>query len=157
AILASDEMDCVALDLELPDMTALELAETLVRNESLRKPPVVIFSPDQLPAQQESTFKRLRDAMPLVHARSPERLIDLTTLFLHRELSTLHASVRETIEHLHQSDAVLAGRKVLVVDDDIRNIFALTSILERQSMVVLSAENGRSAIDILERTGDVDI
>src|SRR5437870_5100085 len=89
--------------------------------------------------------------------QSPERLLDETALFLHRVTPQLPEAKQKMLERLHQSDEVLAGRKVLVVDDDVRNIFALTSLLERHNMHVVSADNGRAAVDLLTEDAGVDI
>jgi CheY-like chemotaxis protein len=95
--------------------------------------------------------------MVLKEVRSPERLLDETALYLHRNIARLPDAQRQMFLRLHESDEVLRGRKVLLVDDDVRNIFAMTSVLEHHQMEVLSAENGQTAIDLLARTPDVDI
>jgi len=88
-------------------------------------------------------------------ARSPERLLDETSLFLHRVIADLPEPKQRMLQSLYQSDEALAGRKVLVVDDDVRNIFALSSVLERHGMEVLAAHTGHEAIDLIERTPDL--
>jgi CheY-like chemotaxis protein len=95
--------------------------------------------------------------MILKEVRSPERLVDETALYLHRDVARLPDAQRKMFQKLHESNEVLRGRKVLIVDDDVRNIFAMTSILEQQEMHVLSAEDGRTAIDLLVQQPDVDI
>ena len=90
-------------------------------------------------------------------ARSPERLLDLTTYYLHRNFARLPESRRQMLLDLHQSNKVLAGRQVLIVDDDMRNIFALSTLLEEHEMKIMSANNGHDAIDILESEPGIDI
>jgi CheY-like chemotaxis protein len=95
--------------------------------------------------------------MVLKEVRSLERLVDQTALYLHRPIARLPEVQRQMVQRLHESDEVLRGRKVLIVDDDVRNIFAMTSVLEQHQMAVLSAEDGRSAIEILSQTPDIDV
>jgi CheY-like chemotaxis protein len=90
-------------------------------------------------------------------AQSPERLLDLAAFCLHRDVSKLPEAAREQLIELHQSDKLLAGKKVLIVDDDMRNIFALSTVLEEHDMVIVSADNGRDAIKLLQKESDVDI
>jgi CheY-like chemotaxis protein len=106
-------------------------------------------------ADQE--FERLAHGTAVRAVRSPERLLDQVSLFLHSPVSQLPAEKRRTLETLYSTDAVLAGKRVLLVDDDIRNIFAMTSMLERQNMQVFSAETGKEAIEKLENTDGIDI
>src|SRR5205085_4120601 len=110
-----------------------------------------------LSRKEELQLKRLTQSTALKDVRSLERLIDEATLFLHLPLESLPQPARNMLESLHQAGAVLAGKKVLVVDDDIRNIFAMTSILEPQKMEILSAETGKSALDTLQNTPDIDV
>src|SRR5581483_4478989 len=121
------------------------------------RPPVVLYSASELTEDDESVLRRLRHRMAVWQVRSPERLLDRVALFLHWPVGELSEERRRMVVQLHESNTVLAGRKALVVDDDIRNIFALTSVLEREGMVVVSAETGRDAIDVLERDGGIEI
>jgi CheY-like chemotaxis protein len=147
----------MVIDLGLPDMPGLQLIET-VRNElGLVDLPIVIYTGKQLTRKQETELKRLADTIIVKDVQSPERLLDETTLFLHRVQAHLPARQRQMLEQIRQADPVLAGKKVLVVDDDVRNIFALTSLLERHQMTVVYAENGKDAIDLLHETPDIDV
>ncbi|MGV3721547.1 MAG: response regulator, partial [Actinomycetota bacterium] len=151
------QFDCMVIDLGLPDMPGLQLIET-VRNElGLTDLPIVIYTGKQLTRKQETELKRLADTIIVKDVQSPERLLDETTLFLHRVQAHLPARQRQMLEQIRQADPVLAGKKVLVVDDDVRNIFALTSLLERHQMTVVYAENGKDAIDLLHETPDIDV
>ncbi len=149
----SKNYDCMILDLGLPDINGLELLEK-IKNE-LRSLPVIIYTAKDLPKEEENKIKQLAETILIKDARSPERLLDEASLFLHRNTSKLPEKQRKIIETLHHG--VLEGKKVLLVDDDIRNIFAMTSVLERFKMQVISAENGRDAIDLLNNTPDFDV
>ena len=118
--------------------------------------PIVIFAPPSRSKREEGLLRQLLASACLKHVQSVERLLDEALLMLHRPLDRIAAEQRATIAALHDNDAVLAGRTVLVVDDDVRNIFALTSVLERAQMHVLPAETGKAAIEVLQLTPDVD-
>ncbi|MGD0678854.1 MAG: HAMP domain-containing protein [Polyangiaceae bacterium] len=149
--------DCCVVDLRLPDMSGFELLEKLRLEPELRDIPIVIFTGKELSAVEEAQLQTVAKSIVLKDVQSPERLLDETALFLHRVVSDLPEGKRKMIERLHGSAEALRGRKVLVVDDDARNIFALTTILETQEMDVVSATNGRQAIEIIERTPDLSV
>jgi len=156
ALLSETEFDCVVLGSALADQSGLDLAEAIVKSDGRRRPALLLYDA-KLSKKEEVQLRRLAQAGVIKEVQSPERLVDQTALLLHRRVAQLPAAKREMLEKLHRNDAVLAGKKVLVVDDDVRNIFALTSVLEKQNMVVLSAETGKGAIDLLQQTPDVDI
>jgi CheY-like chemotaxis protein len=147
--------DCVVLDLRLPDISGFDLLSEIQQDASLRDTPIVVFTGRDLSENEETELRQKAKSIVLKGVRSPERLLDETALFLHRMIADLPASKQRMIETLHQSDEPLQQRKVLVVDDDIRNIFALNSVLERHKMQVISATNGHDAIDIVEQTDDL--
>jgi CheY-like chemotaxis protein len=149
--------DCVVLDLRLPDISGFDLLETLHGEPSLRDVPIVVFTGKQLSADEEAHLRRMAKSIVLKDVQSPERLLDETALFLHRSIANLPPSKQKMLERLHQTDEVLIGRKALVVDDDVRNIFALSSLLERHKMSVLSAQTGHEAIDVIKRTPDLSL
>ena len=107
--------------------------------------------------QEETELKRIAETIIIKDVRSPERLLDETALFLHRVQANLPQPKQQILQQLHQTDTVLAAKKVLIVDDDVRNIFALTSALERYQMQVVYAENGRDGITVLQNTPDIDV
>jgi HAMP domain-containing protein/CheY-like chemotaxis protein/signal transduction histidine kinase len=150
-------VECCVLDLRLPDMTGFELLNRMQKDPSLRDTPVVVFTGKDLSREEETQLRSVAKSVVLKDVRSPERLFDETALFLHRVVAHLPVAKRTLLEQLHGSNAVLRGRRVLVVDDDARNIFALTSVLENQEMEVLTATNGRQAIDLINQTPDLSV
>ena len=123
----------------------------------MRDVPLIVYSSHELTKKEELHLKRLGQTMVLKDVRSRDRLLDEAAMFLHRPAAGLSAERRQVIERLHEAGELLAGKKVLVVDDDIRNIFAMTSLLEPHKMGILSAETGRAAIETLQQTPDVDV
>ena len=157
SIMNEQPFDCVVLDLLLPDMSGFEVLEKMRDTPSLCDLPVVVFTGKELSPDDDARLHVLARSVVVKGVESPERLLDETALFLHRVVADLPASKQKMLDRLHRSDEALAGRKVLVVDDDVRNIFALSSMLERRGMNVLTAGTGREAIKVLESTSDVAI
>ncbi|MEO7932435.1 MAG: HAMP domain-containing protein [Chthoniobacterales bacterium] len=157
AALLDMPIDCAVLDLRLPDMSGFELLDRIQEEPSLREVPIVVFTGKDLSPNEEKHLKTMAKSVVLKDVQSPERLLDETALFLHRIISDLPESKQKMINQLHQSNEVLHSRKVLIVDDDARNIFALSIVLENQEMEILSATNGRQAIEIIESTPDLSI
>lgn len=159
ALAASAEhaFDCVVLDLRLPDMTGFELLERFHQTEHGAELPVIVFTGRDLSPEEDARLHMLARSVIVKDVESPERLLDETALFLHRVVSELSEEKRKMLDRLHQSDEALVGRKVLIVDDDVRNIFALSSVLERRGMNILTAGTGREAIDTIESTDDLAI
>jgi HAMP domain-containing protein/CheY-like chemotaxis protein/signal transduction histidine kinase len=155
--LRTQAFDCMVLDLRLPDITGFELLEQMREDRALRDLPIVVFTGRDLTEEEDARLRKMAKSIIIKGVQSPERLLDETALFLHRVTSLLPESKQKMLERLHVSDEVLADRCVLVVDDDVRNIFALTSLLERHSMRVLSADNGRTAIDLLTQDNDISM
>jgi CheY-like chemotaxis protein/signal transduction histidine kinase len=152
-----EQFDCMVLDLRLPDMTGFEVLEKLGDEPAASELPVVVFTGKELSAEEDARLHTLARSVVVKDVESPERLLDETALFLHRVVADLPENKQKMLERLHRSDEALVGRKVLVVDDDVRNIFALSSVLERRGMTVLTAGTGREAIATLETTPDVAI
>ncbi len=155
--LKQGQFDCVVLDLRLPDMSGFEVLEVLRDTPELSDLPVVVFTGKELSPDEDARLHTLARSVVVKGVESPERLLDETALFLHRVVSDLPAEKQRMLDRLHSSDEALIGKKVLVVDDDVRNIFALSSVLERRGMSVLTAGTGREAISTLESTKDVAI
>ncbi len=156
-VLRERPFDCVVLDLRLPDMTGFELLSKMHAEPSLEDVPVVVFTGKDLTIEEQIQLKTMAKSIVLKDVQSPERLLDETSLFLHRVVTNLPVEKQAMLKKLHSSKEVLRGRKVLVVDDDARNIFALTSMMENQEMNVISATNGRTAIDVIKNTPDLSL
>jgi CheY-like chemotaxis protein len=148
--------DCMVLDLGLPDMTGFQLITRVKSEIGLRKLPTIVYTGKQLTPREEAELGRLAESVVIKDASSPERLLDETALFLHRVTARLPEGKRRLLEQLHRTDPTLTGRTVLVIDDDVRNIFALTTFLERSEMKVVYAESGREGIARLQATPQVD-
>jgi len=147
--------DCCVIDLRLPDMSGFELLDRIQGDPVIRDLPVVVFTGKDLSEAEEERLRAAAKSVVLKDVQSPERLFDETALFLHRVVADLPEAKQQLLERLHGSNDVLRKRKVLVVDDDARNIFALTTVLENHEMDVLSATNGRQAIELIEQTPDL--
>jgi HAMP domain-containing protein/CheY-like chemotaxis protein/signal transduction histidine kinase len=149
--------DCAVLDLKLPDMSGFEVLEHVRDDRKLVDLPVVVFTGKELSPEEDAKLHSLARSVVVKGVESPERLLDETALFLHRVLADLPPEKQLMLERLHQSDEDLVGKTVLVVDDDVRNIFALSSVLERRGMQVLTAGTGYEAIATLAERANVAI
>jgi HAMP domain-containing protein/CheY-like chemotaxis protein/signal transduction histidine kinase len=157
AALRGQSCDCVVLDLRLPDMSGFQVLERMRDDEALPDIPVVVYTGRELSADEDAQLHTMARSVVVKGVESPERLLDATALFLHRVVSQLPPDKQKMLERLHSSDEDLVGRTVLLVDDDARNIFALSSVLERRGMKVLTATTGSEAISLIDRTSDVAI
>src|SRR2546426_241844 len=157
AVLREGAFDCVVLDLRLPDISGFEVLEHIRDDAALGDVPVVVFTGKELSPEEDARLHMFARSVVVKGVESPERLLDETALFLHRVVADLPVEKQQMLDRLHRSDDALVGRKVLVVDDDVRNIFALSSVLERRGMTVLTAGTGREAITMLEATPDLAI
>ncbi|MEH2114202.1 HAMP domain-containing protein [Nostoc sp.] len=153
----TQHFDCLVLDLGLPDMTGFELIEQIKLLPHCKTLPIIVYTGREISKAQETELRRIAETIIIKDVRSPERLLDETALFLHRVQANLPAPKRQILEQLHSQDYLLTGKKALIVDDDMRNIFALTSMLERYQIQVLYAENGREGIALLQNTPDIDV
>ena len=156
-LLRSRPFDCVVLDLKLPDMSGFDLLTEIEGEEILKDTPIVVFTGRELTAEEEAELRRKAKSIVVKGVRSPERLLDETALFLHRVVKKLPPAKQRMLENLHDTNESLLGRKALVVDDDVRNIFALSSLLERHGMTVASATTGQEAINQIEGQSDLQI
>jgi CheY-like chemotaxis protein len=149
--------DCVVLDLRLPDMSGFEVLEELRADAALSEVPVVVFTGRELSAEEDARLHTMARSIVVKGVESPERLLDETALFLHRVVTELPPEKQRMLERLTTSDEDLVDRTVLLVDDDARNIFALSSVLERRGMRVLAATTGNEAIHLIESNSDIAI
>ena len=157
SLLLDRAFDCCVLDLRLPDMTGFELLDKLQLERSVLDIPIVVFTGQELTEDDQNRLRTAAKSVVIKNVQSPERLFDETALFLHRVIENLPKAKQEMLRRLHESNEVLQGRKVLIVDDDARNIFALSTVLENQDMTILSATNGRKAIELIKKTPDLSI
>ncbi|WP_458121288.1 response regulator [Paenibacillus sp. Z6-24] len=143
--------DCMVLDLMLTDMTGFELLDRIRDNHQLKDLPIIIYTGKDLDTKEETQLRKYAESIIVKDVKSPERLLDETTLFLHRVEADLPEDKRRILQKLHNKETLFEGKRILLVDDDVRNVFALSSVLEGYRMEVTFAENGREAIDILEK------
>jgi CheY-like chemotaxis protein/HAMP domain-containing protein len=149
--------DCMVVDLKLPESSGFELLDRIRQDERFATTPVIVYTGKELTQNETTQLRKLADTIVVKDASSPERLLDETALFLHRVERKLPQEKRRLLEQLHSAEEVFNDRKILIVDDDVRNVFALTSVLEAHGMAVLYAENGKDGIELLRRTPDVDL
>ena len=154
--LRDNRFDCLIIDLRLPDISGFELMETIRQNPNLRELPIVVCTGKDLTESDSRRLARMAESVVLKDVQSPERLLDEVSLFLHLVAADLPASKQQMLERLRRSDEALIGKTVLVVDDDVRNIFALTSLLEQHGLRVVNAENGMEAISLLDQDPEID-
>ncbi|MBA3405590.1 MAG: response regulator, partial [Gemmatimonadaceae bacterium] len=158
AELASDKhYDCVVLDLGLQDMSGFDFLEQVKADPAMADLPIIVYTGRELTPAEETRVKKYAETIIVKDVKSPERLLDETALFLHRVEAKLPEQKRKMLEQLHDADAVITDKRVLVVDDDVRNIFSLTSVLEDHGMDVRFAENGKDALVALRENPDVDV
>ena len=155
-VLRNAKFDCLIIDLRLPDISGFELMETIRQNADLRELPIVVCTGKDLTDNDSVRLARMAESVVLKDVQSPERLLDEVSLFLHLVAADLPANKQQMLERLRHSDEALIGKKVLVVDDDVRNIFALTSLLEQHGVRVVNAENGTEAISLLDEDTEID-
>ncbi|HEV7593437.1 MAG TPA: HAMP domain-containing protein [Gemmatimonadaceae bacterium] len=156
--LQEKHFDCMVLDLGLKSggMSGFDLLEKVKSDPDNHDLPIIIYTGKDLSPEDETKIKKYAETIIVKDVKSPERLLDETALFLHRIEARLPEQKRKMLEHLHDADSVVAGKNVLVVDDDVRNIFSLTSMLEDHGMVVRFAENGKQALEQLRKDPNVD-
>ncbi|PMB48518.1 hybrid sensor histidine kinase/response regulator, partial [Fischerella thermalis CCMEE 5330] len=155
--IGNGQFDCVVLDLGLPDMNGFELIEQIKQSPNGEALPIIVYTARELTRAEDVQLRRIAETIIVKDVRSPERLLDETALFLHRVQADLPAPKRQILEQLQNSDFQLAGKKVLIIDDDVRNIFALTSMLERYQMQIFYAENGSDGIEVLQNNPDINV
>lgn len=156
-IMQNEKFDCIIIDLGLPDMSGFELMEKMKSEDRLKKIPVIVYTAKDLSKEETSRLNRLANTVVLKTVHSNERLLDETSLFLHRVESKLPPEKQQIIRKLHRTDEVLNNKKILIVDDDIRNIYSLTNALEEEGLKCITAENGKEALKVLNEQPDTDL
>jgi len=157
AALNDRQFHCMVLDLMLPDQSGIELIETIKQQPELVNLPIIVYTGKELTVEEETQLNAVAETIIVKNVRSPERLLDETALFLHRIESNLPESKRQMLKQVHENDPQLAGRKILIVDDDVRNIFTLSSVFEAHDSITLYAESGKQAIDTLMQHPEIEI
>ena len=152
--LRSETFDCVVLDLSLPDASGFAVLEELSADEAHAFPPVIVYTGRELTPDEEQRLRRYSSSIIIKGAKSPERLLDEVSLFLHQVVADLPPEQRKMIEKARHRDAALEGRRILIVEDDVRNVYSLTSVLEPRGVVTQIARNGQEAITALEAAGE---
>jgi signal transduction histidine kinase/CheY-like chemotaxis protein/CHASE3 domain sensor protein len=150
--LKSETFDCMVLDLSLPDASGFALLETLQEDQGHSFPPVIVYTGHDLSPDDEQRLRRYSDSIIIKGARSPERLLDEVSLFLHQVVTDLPPEQQQMIQTARNRDAILEGRRVLIVEDDVRNVYSLTNILEPHGVAIEIARNGKEAIEALEKS-----
>jgi HAMP domain-containing protein/signal transduction histidine kinase/CheY-like chemotaxis protein len=156
-VIRQQPVDCMVLDARLSDLSPSALAEELARGSPIRPLPLILYGEGEAIPDNDTAWRQLDEVCTVRRVHSQDRLLDQATFFLHRNIAKLPEAKRAQLESLHSSNKVLPGKKVLIVDDDMRNIFALSTVLEEHDMVILSADNGRDAIRILQSEPGIDV
>jgi len=155
--LKSKRFDCMILDLGLPDITGFELLSKLEQEKTIKIPPIIVYTGKDLSEEENDQLRRYANSIIIKGVKSGERLLDEATLFLHRIVSKMPRRNQEVIKNLHNKDRQFVDKKVLLVDDDMRNVFALSKILREKGIKVVKAEDGVKALKMLDREPDVDL
>ncbi|HEY5756991.1 MAG TPA: response regulator, partial [Steroidobacter sp.] len=155
--LRSSTFDCMVLDLALPDASGFELLEKMATDEAYSFPPVIVYTGRTLSADEEQQLRRYSKSIIIKGTRSPERLLDEVTLFLHRVEASLPAEQQRMLRVARSRDSVFEKRRILLVEDDVRNVFAITRVLEPHGAILEIARNGREALDVLANNSEIDL
>ncbi|MBD3289134.1 response regulator, partial [candidate division KSB1 bacterium] len=156
-LLKTNSFDCMILDLMLDDMTGFDLLDQIRKDTSIPKVPVIIYSEDELSSNEHEKLREYAECIVMKGVKSKERLLDETSLFLHRIEANLPEDKKQMIRQVHDREAILGEKKILIVDDDMRNVFAISSVLEQHKMKVIIGKNGKECLKQLRENTDIDI
>ena len=156
-VLHTQTVDCIILDLRLPDMSGFELLDRLGTDESIHKPPVIVYTGKELTQEENERLIRYADTVIVKGVKSEERLLDETALFLHRVVANLPQGKQRIIRQLHDQDSAIVGKKILLVDDDVRSAFSLSRLLTEKGLIVEITTDGQKALDLLAAQPDTDL
>jgi CheY-like chemotaxis protein len=152
-----NHIDCIILDIGLPDISGFDLIQKLEAVKEHHIPPIIVYTGKELSKEENEMLQKYAESIIIKGIKSEERLLDETALFLHRTISNLPKSKQMIINSLHNKEAIFHSKKILLVDDDMRNIFALSKILQERGMEVIKAENGIKALEMLEDHANIDL
>jgi CheY-like chemotaxis protein/CHASE3 domain sensor protein len=152
-----NHIDCIILDIGLPDMSGFDLIHKLKNIKSSNIPPIIVYTGKELTKEENNELQKYAESIIIKGVKSEERLLDETALFLHRTISNLPESKQSIISSLHDKEAVFHSKKILLVDDDSRNVFALSKVLQERGMEIIKAENGKIALEMLEAQPNIDM
>ncbi|MBN2419667.1 MAG: response regulator, partial [Deltaproteobacteria bacterium] len=155
--LTKENYDCVILDLALPDMSGFEILSRLKENGSWYTSPIVVYTGKRLSAHERAILDEYTESIVVKGVNSPAKLLDEVSLYLHLDASKLSEGKRKILSLIHDKESILKGKKILLTDDDMRNVFVVTSILEQKEMKVIVAKNGREALNCLRDNHDIDL
>jgi CheY-like chemotaxis protein len=153
----ANTFDCVVTDLSLPDASGVELLQRMATDDTYPFPPIIVYTGRSLTSEEEQSLRRYSDSIIVKGARSPERLLDEVTLFLHQVESELPPERQRMLREVRDREAVFEGRRILIVEDDVRNVFALSSVLEPKGAKIEIARNGIEALQALDAKPDIDL
>jgi len=157
AMYLQNHIDCIILDIGLPDMSGFELIHKLENIKGHKLPPIIVYTGKELTKEENNELQKYAESIIIKGVKSEERLLDETALFLHRTISNLPKSKQLIINNLYDKEAVFHSKKILLVDDDMRNLFALSKILKERGMEIIKAENGKNALEMLEMHPNIDL
>ncbi len=149
--------ECMILDVDIEQGTGVELLDELNKDEALSKIPVIVHANRDLSLDEESVLQRVKNKLTLKEVHSPERLLDEATLFLHQVEANMPENKQKMLEQVHDKQAIFKGKKILMLDDDVRNVFAMMNVLEEKGMEVIVGQNGKDALKLLEEHPDFDM
>ncbi|KIA87739.1 hypothetical protein OA85_00520 [Flavobacterium sp. AED] len=157
ALYQENHIDCIILDIGLPDMSGFDLINKLEDIKGHNMPPIIVYTGKELTKEENNLLQKYAESIIIKGIKSEERLLDETALFLHRTISNLPKSKQTIINSLHDKEAIFHSKKIVLVDDDMRNVFALSKILQERGMEVIKSENGKNALEMLNVHNDIDM